>query len=151
MEKYNEIIKLLDEKINKIDKNELISYPEKSYMMFLVIKEMEKNYKSIEDLLIFHQALRNWMCEHVAMIWWEELIMKKYEIFDYDVWGNEEDGYEVNDVVPTGITIYIDTSKASICKKLGLDDPYKVEVDYNEDVIYIDYDGNPYCELRKKD
>jgi len=68
MEKYNEIIKLLDEKINKIDKNELISYPEKSYMMFLVIKEMEKNYKSIEDLLIFHQALRNWMCEHVAMI-----------------------------------------------------------------------------------
>ena len=77
--------------------------------------------------------------------------MKKYEIFDYDVWGNEEDGYEVNDVVPTGITIYIDTSKASICKKLGLDDPYKVEVDYNEDVIYIDYDGNPYCELRKKD
>ena len=77
--------------------------------------------------------------------------MKKYEIFDYDVWGNEEDGYEVNDVVKTGITIYTDTSKASICKKLGLDDPYKVEVDYNEDVIYIDYDGNPYCELRKKD
>jgi len=68
MEKYNEIIKLLDEKINKIDKNELISYPEKSYMMFLVIKEMEKNYKSIEDLLIFHQALRNWMCEHVSII-----------------------------------------------------------------------------------
>ena len=77
--------------------------------------------------------------------------MKKYELFDYDVWGNEEAGYEVNDVVPTGITIYTDTSKASICKKLGLDDPYKVEVDYNEDVIYIDYDGNPYCELRKKD
>ena len=68
MEKYNEIIKLLDEKINKIDKNELISYPEKSYMMFLVIKEMEKNYKSSDDLLMFHQALRNWMCEHVAMI-----------------------------------------------------------------------------------
>ena len=68
MEKYDEIIKLLDEKINKIDKNELISYPEKSYMMFLVIKEMEKNYKSIDDLLIFHQALRNWMCEHVALI-----------------------------------------------------------------------------------
>ena len=68
MEKYNEIIKSLNEEINKIDKNELISYPEKSYMMFLGIKEMEKNYKSIEDLLIFHQALRNWMCEHVAII-----------------------------------------------------------------------------------
>ena len=68
MEKYNEIIKSLNEEINKIDKNELISYPEKSYMMFLIVKNMEKNYKSIEDLLIFHQALRNWMCEHVAII-----------------------------------------------------------------------------------
>lgn len=68
MEKYNEIIKLLDEKFNKINKNKLISYSEAAYMMFLVIKKMEKNYKSNEDLLLFHQALRNWMCEHVAMI-----------------------------------------------------------------------------------
>ena len=68
MEKYNKIIKSLDERSMKIDENKLIFYPEKSYMMFLVIKEMEKNYRSIEDLLIFHQALRNWMCEHVAVI-----------------------------------------------------------------------------------
>ena len=68
MEKYDEIINLLNEKINKINKNELISYSEKSYVMFLIIKKMEKNYKSNEDLLMFHQALRNWMCEHVAMI-----------------------------------------------------------------------------------
>ena len=67
MEKYDGIIKALDEKINKINKNELISYSEKSYVMFLAIKKMEKNYKS-DDLLIFHQALRNWMCEHVAVI-----------------------------------------------------------------------------------
>ena len=69
MEKYDEIIKLLDEKIKKINENKLISYSEKSYAMFLVIKKMEKNYKSSsDDLLMFHQALRNWMCEHVAMI-----------------------------------------------------------------------------------
>ena len=68
MEKYDEIIKALDEKINKINKNELISYSEKSYVMFLAIKKMEKNYKSSDDLLMFHQALRNWMCEHVAVI-----------------------------------------------------------------------------------
>lgn len=74
--------------------------------------------------------------------------MKKYEIIAYDVWGNEDDGY---DVMPTGIIIYTDTSKSSICKKLGLDDPYKINVDYNEDVIYIDYDYKPYCELRKID
>ena len=68
MEKYNEIIKSLDEKIKKINENRLISYSEKSYVMFLVIKKMEKNYKSSDDLLMFHQALRNWMCEHVGMI-----------------------------------------------------------------------------------
>ena len=45
--------------------------------------------------------------------------MTKYEIFDYDVWGNEEEGYSVNDVIPTGIIIYTDTSKSSICKKIG--------------------------------
>ena len=77
--------------------------------------------------------------------------MIKYEIFDYDVWGTEEEGYEVNDVIPTGIIIFTDTSKSSLCKKLGLDDPYKIDVYVNEDSIYIDYDGNPYCELRKKD
>ena len=68
MEKYAEIIKSLDEKIKKINENKLISYSEKSYVLFLVIKKMEKNYKSSDDLLMFHQALRNWMCEHVALI-----------------------------------------------------------------------------------
>lgn len=68
MEKYDEIIKSLNEKIDKINKNELISYPESAYVMFLAIKKMERNYKSTDDLLMFHQALRNWMCKHVAMI-----------------------------------------------------------------------------------
>ena len=77
--------------------------------------------------------------------------MTKYEIFDYDVWGNEEDGYDVNDVMPTGVIIYTDTSKSSICKKLGLDDSYKTDVDYSEDVIYVNYEGKPYCQLRKID
>ena len=67
MEKYDEIINLLDEKINKINENKLISYSETAYMMFLVIKKMEKNYKSSDDLLMFHQALRSWMSEHVAI------------------------------------------------------------------------------------
>lgn len=77
--------------------------------------------------------------------------MTKYEIFDYDVWADEEGGYSVNDIIPTGIFIFTDTSRSSLCKKLGLDDPYKIDVYVNENSIYIDYDGNPYCELRKKD
>lgn len=68
MEKYDEIINLLNEKIRKINENKLISYSEKSYVMFLTIKKMEKNYKCSDDLLLFHQALRNWMCEHITVI-----------------------------------------------------------------------------------
>ena len=68
MEKYDEIIRMLDEKEYKINKNELISYSEKSYVMFLSIKKMEKNYKSSDGLLMFHQALCNWMCKHFEMI-----------------------------------------------------------------------------------
>ena len=76
--------------------------------------------------------------------------MKKYEIFDYNVikWG---EGYSVNDVIPTGIFIFTDTSKSSICKKLGFDDPYKIDVYAGEGVLYIKYVGMPYCELHKID
>lgn len=77
--------------------------------------------------------------------------MIKYEVIDYELWGNEEEGYTVKDVVPIGIIIYTDTSKSSICEKLGLYAQYKIDVYYTADVIYIDYDGKPYCELRKID
>ena len=76
--------------------------------------------------------------------------MKKYEIFDYDVWGNEEEGYSVNDVIPTGIVIYTDTSKASIGKKLNLD-PYRMDVICREGNLYINYAGMLYCELHEID
>ena len=45
MEKYDEIIKSLDEKIKKINENKLISYSEKAYVMFLAIK---KNGKELQ-------------------------------------------------------------------------------------------------------
>ena len=69
--------------------------------------------------------------------------MIKYEVFLHD--DRENETYE------TGIIIYTDTSKSSLCKKLKLDDPYKIDVYYNEDVIYIDYEGKPYCELHKRE
>ena len=67
--------------------------------------------------------------------------MTKYEVFLYDVL--EHETYE------TGIVIYTDTSKSSICKKLKLEDPYRLDVFFQDDVIYIDYEGNPYCELHR--
>lgn len=74
--------------------------------------------------------------------------MTKYEVFLYDVWENECGAY-VNETYSTGIIIYTDTSKSSLCKKLKLDDPYKLDVFIQDDVIYIDYEGKPYCELHE--
>ena len=67
-EKYEEIINLLNDKLDKINKNELIAYGEKSYVTYLTIKKMEKNYKSSEDLLLFRQALCSWMRDHFVII-----------------------------------------------------------------------------------
>ena len=79
--------------------------------------------------------------------------MTKYEIFDYDidVWGKGGEDYIIYDVIPTGIFIFTDTSKSSICKKLELEDPYKIDVCFNKytDVIYIYHNGRPLCELHK--
>jgi hypothetical protein len=36
-----------------------------------------------------------------------------YRVYTYDVWGNEEDGYEVNDVFRTSETVELD-SKGTI-------------------------------------
>ena len=74
----------------------------------------------------------------------------KYEVFRYDVWGNANDGYTVNDIQATGKLICTDASKASLSEKLGLDDPYKIDVDAtNEGVVFVDYEDKPYCELRE--
>lgn len=67
MKKYEMILKMLDDKYERIKKNDLIAYGEKPYVMYIMIKKMEKNYKSEIDLVIFHEALRNWMCKHIFM------------------------------------------------------------------------------------
>lgn len=69
--------------------------------------------------------------------------MTKYKVFNYTLWG---------DVISPDIVISTDTSKSSLCKKLRLDDPYKIDVDVTpRGVICVKYDGRPYCELLKID
>lgn len=74
----------------------------------------------------------------------------KYELYLYDIWGNDIDGYTVNDVIPTGKLIFKNISKEHLCKILKLNDPYQIEINAeNEGVIFVDYKGEPYCELRE--
>ena len=72
-----------------------------------------------------------------------------YEIYLYDVWGNEKDGYTVNDVIPTGKIVEKDITMQKLCEILGLDSPNKLRMDdFNDDCVFI-YDGKPYFELRE--
>lgn len=78
----------------------------------------------------------------------------RYQLYYYDLWGNDEDGYHVGDVLPTNSYVSSETGVISahrLSKWLGLNYPDRLEINDTaaEDVIYVDYDGKPYCELRR--
>jgi hypothetical protein len=84
-----------------------------------------------------------------------------YKVFDYDVWGNEKDGYTVNDTRSTIFTLEIDFEKTDeieiikelkaigFLKKTSKNSKYFVDMT-DENDITIDYSGYPVCELRKE-
>nr|DAN68017.1 MAG TPA: hypothetical protein [Caudoviricetes sp.] len=85
----------------------------------------------------------------------------KYRLINYfDVWGNEEDGYEVNDlcVEETGIFIADDSTDQEVLNllvRIGFlttDDPEKVCVINNGDMIEIESveDGCPLGRLERE-
>ena len=87
----------------------------------------------------------------------------KYQVYSYDVWGNKQDGYEVNDVYPTTFEIEIDdnTTDKQIIKQLkkeGFINKYlrnkSLDVDGADtgSYFYVDYNitSYPLCELRPK-
>lgn len=84
---------------------------------------------------------------------------EKYRVYDYDLWGNEKDGYTVNNCFRTTEIIEIkqDASEHTIIqtlKKHGVIKKYirdlSINVHGDEEIIYIDYKGNPSFELRKE-
>jgi hypothetical protein len=85
-------------------------------------------------------------------------MIRTYRLYTYDLWGNEEDGYQVNDVYRTGDTVDIDddTPDATVIAMLetaGILEPGACEVSPIGDggIIYIeDANGNPCCELRSE-
>lgn len=82
-----------------------------------------------------------------------------WEYIFYDLWGNDEDGYEVNAAYTTGRVFEIDDeSDSGIIRFLRaagfMDeniDEMDVDVDGDEDVICINYKGWPALEFRRTD
>ena len=88
----------------------------------------------------------------------------KYNLYIYDLQGNDEDGFVVNNVYLNTSNIELDDcdletddtllaalkTQDLVSNSVDID---KLNFDWQEDsngnfTIYIDYDGNPACELR---
>ena len=84
--------------------------------------------------------------------------MAKWNVYSLDVWGNAEDGYEVNDRSKVG-SIDIDStfSDNQLLKALvdaGIatmkkSDKNHIQIDGDDEWISIDYRGKPVFQLEK--
>ena len=90
----------------------------------------------------------------------------KYRLYTYDLWGNEKDGYDVNNVYASEITIDIDPNAhdETIIKKIKASMPVQQRKrryrskdfiveggDTPECFIWITHKGVPFCELRPEE
>ncbi len=82
----------------------------------------------------------------------------KYRVYSYDVWGNEKDGYEVNDCFYSGETTKLhkgmtDNQIIKKLKKEGIINKWIknhcVSISGEEEYsLYFEYKGRPEFELR---
>jgi len=90
----------------------------------------------------------------------------KYRLYTYDLWGNEENGYDVNDIFASEITMDIgsDDYDETIIEKVRAEIPvqkrkkkyqskdFRIEGrDTAECFIWITYKGVPFCEFRPEE
>ena len=84
---------------------------------------------------------------------------EEYRVYDYELWGNEKDGYTVNNSYRTEEIVELEQNISNseliqVLKKKGVIKKYSRNSSINlygdEEVIYIDYKGNPSFELRKE-
>ena len=85
---------------------------------------------------------------------------KKFRQYNYDVWGNPKDGYDVNDIFRTSFVYELDPNLPNnelikVLKKEGCIKKRvwakSIEVGGDETWITFDYKGKPEFELRLED
>ncbi len=78
-----------------------------------------------------------------------------YKLYTYDLWGNDEDGYDINDYYTHSDTFVItdDMTDKEVIALLDFNQPETIEIDSNysdsETFYFVDnVTGKPICELR---
>lgn len=86
--------------------------------------------------------------------------MSTYRLISYDVWGNEKDGYEVNQAFYTDerYTLESDWTNEQVIKALRKQGCLKkyirtrcIEIDGDDKTMYFNYKGRPEFELRMEE
>ena len=84
---------------------------------------------------------------------------EEYRVYDYELWGNEKDGYTVNNSYRTEEIVELEQNISNseliqVLKKKGVIKKYSrnssIYLYGDEEVIYIDYKFSPSFELRKE-
>lgn len=70
-----------------------------------------------------------------------------FQLVEYDVWGNEEDGFFVNDVYPSILHFELDEEILEDDEKLIQFLKEKDVIDKSISQEEIEIDGDPYCTL----
>jgi hypothetical protein len=78
----------------------------------------------------------------------------KFRVYALDVWGNSEDGYEVNNCIATDNIIELsdDWTPKDIAEQIMEDRTIRLSIEGDEDfTLYVDReeDGRPLVELRR--
>jgi len=78
----------------------------------------------------------------------------QYRLYSYDVWGNSEDGWEVNDVYktswhfPRGLD-YTDEELTKMVEEIvGIEIEIDNRISCENNIYFNNEEGKPICELR---
>lgn len=77
--------------------------------------------------------------------------LKKYDLILYDLWGNEEDGYDCNDshCIERGIEIFVDASDTDILKIVNASEGVTICPHSSDDFIeFLNTEGYPCGRLQ---
>lgn len=77
----------------------------------------------------------------------------KYKLYTYDLWGNEEEGFIINDYYSQSIHVDIesDMTDEQIISLLNFTNPESIMIDeigYPETIYFVTHNQKPVCELR---
>lgn len=84
----------------------------------------------------------------------DAITKEAWTVWSLDVWGNDKEGYEINDRSTIGsVEIPADATDKQVIKALVdaeyLKPRFRFDIDGDDTVLYVEYKGRPVLQLEK--